>query len=227
MTGWVHVVQESLIEGLITVQYELRMKRFWLTGGRTVDYHWSTFLMLSQIAPRADLSVSHTKVLQQWDCFLFIEPIRSHDQPLNGVQDYKDGKTHLNPTWKWKHNGAMGKRCVFRTYYTLVWRLQAITNLLFDILMISIFAKCQWINNGQQEDGNSCGFQEFIKKNNLKMFFNSTTLKGNVFTLSSPQPYVSSWAPIDETVETLLPHKSYSTMWKHSARSAEGYSELQ
>lgn len=30
-TDWAHIAQESLIEGLITVQYELRMKRFTLT----------------------------------------------------------------------------------------------------------------------------------------------------------------------------------------------------
>lgn len=32
-----HISQESLIEGLITVQYELRMKRFSLTLGRALD----------------------------------------------------------------------------------------------------------------------------------------------------------------------------------------------
>lgn len=32
-----HTSQESLIEGLITVQYELRMKRFSLTSGRAQD----------------------------------------------------------------------------------------------------------------------------------------------------------------------------------------------
>ena len=30
-TDWAHITQESLIKGLITVQYELRMKRFNLT----------------------------------------------------------------------------------------------------------------------------------------------------------------------------------------------------
>lgn len=30
-TDWTHIAQESLTEGLITVQYELRMKRFSLT----------------------------------------------------------------------------------------------------------------------------------------------------------------------------------------------------
>lgn len=48
-TGWAFIAQESLIGGLITVQWELRMKRFGLTWGRSVDYHWSTFLMLSKI----------------------------------------------------------------------------------------------------------------------------------------------------------------------------------
>lgn len=38
-TDLAHITQESLIEGLITVQYELRMKRLGLTLGRAGDYH--------------------------------------------------------------------------------------------------------------------------------------------------------------------------------------------
>lgn len=44
-----HILPRKTSRGLITVQYKLRMKRFGLTWGRTVDYHWSTFLMLSKI----------------------------------------------------------------------------------------------------------------------------------------------------------------------------------
>lgn len=152
------------------------MRGFGLTWGRTVDYHWSTSPMVHKIdcsefgevceQPRKGLCLS-TVVLFPYS--VVNVPQKPAHHSLLGILMSCGAEPGFKKKEKKPHKGAENSErsyvVLLLPYQTLVRSLQAITHPILNILIISTPAKCQWINNGRREEGNTAvGLKNSSKK---------------------------------------------------------------